>query len=130
MSDNDRSGQYYHPPGINDAERPPKLRERAAVRLRVLKSGIIAFNGRHSTMPCTVRNISATGVRLRSETVDTIPDTFELFIELDGLEAECAVTWRNGRDVGAKFLSTPKHVAPKRKQVVAAVGPPSLRRRR
>jgi PilZ domain-containing protein len=104
---------------------------RIAPRRRILKSGIAASNDRRLTVNCTVRDISDTGARLRIEGSMTVPDTFELIIELDGLEAPCQVVWRKGGEVGVKFLAAPRVVAAKRAQVVGAVVPPkaiSLRR--
>ena len=69
---------------------------RMVARRRVLKSGIAASNDRRLTVNCTVRDISDTGARLRVEGSMTVPDTFELLIPLDGLEAPCQVVWRKG----------------------------------
>ena len=49
---------------------------RVAPRRRVLKAGIAASNDRHLTIACTVRDLSATGARLRAEGSLSIPDTF------------------------------------------------------
>jgi hypothetical protein len=105
---------------------------RTASRPRTLKAGIVAFIDRHSTLPCIVRNVSATGARLRVEGSVKAPDTFELIIELDGLEVDCQVVWRKTPDVGVRFLSEPRIVAAKRRQVVNPLAPsqaPSLRRK-
>ena len=59
---------------------------RGSPRRRVLKGSIILFNDRHSTLPCTVRDLSATGARVRVESSVTAPDAFILLIELDGFE--------------------------------------------
>jgi hypothetical protein len=96
---------------------------RMAPRRRVLKSGIAASNDRRLTVNCTVRDLSDTGARLRVEGSMTVPDTFELLIPLDGLEASCQVVWRKGGEVGVRFLSAPRIVAAKRTQVVSAVVP-------
>lgn len=37
------------------------------VRRRVLKTGIVAFNGHNSTIVCEVRDLTTTGARLRVE---------------------------------------------------------------
>jgi hypothetical protein len=103
-----------------------------AQRRRVLKAGIVAFNDRHSTLPCTVRNVSDTGALIRMPGTLSPPDTFDLIIELDGLEASCTVMWRKGEDVGVRFDEPPRRIAPKRSQVVTAVVPaktPTLRRK-
>jgi PilZ domain len=104
---------------------------RVAARRRVLKAGVAASNDRHITVACTVRDISDTGVRLRVDSSLTIPDTFELIIDTDGLEANCTVVWRKGNEVGARFVGAPRTVAVKRAQVISPLTPakaPSLRR--
>ena len=104
---------------------------RVALRRRVLKAGIAASNDRHLTVACTVRDVSATGARLRAESSVSIPDTFELIIEVDGLEADCQVVWRKANEVGVKFLAAPRIVAVKRAQVINPLTPakaPTLRR--
>jgi hypothetical protein len=111
--------------GVENAE------ERGPVRRRILKAGIACFNGRHSTLPCTVRDLSDTGARVRSNGSINVPDTFELHIELDGLWANCEVIWRRGEEIGVRFTEPPVIVAAKRKQSIssmAAVPAPSLRR--
>lgn len=104
---------------------------RMSPRRRVLKSGIAASNDRHITVACTVRDISDTGARLRVDSSLTIPDTFELIIEMDGLEANCSVVWRKGNEVGARFVGAPRTVAVRRAQVINPLVPTkaaSLRR--
>lgn len=104
---------------------------RAAGRRKQLKAGIISFNNRHSTLPCSVRDISDKGARLEAAAT-SVPDTFVLIVELDGLEADCEVVWRKVNLVGVRFLAPPVRSEPKRLQVVQALGPqaaPSLRRK-
>lgn len=104
---------------------------RAAVRRRVLKAGVVAYNDRHVTLPCTVRDLSGTGARVRVEGSISAPDTFELIIDIDGLEAHCQVVWRKSNEIGVRFLGAPRIVAPKRTQVINPMLPTpraSLRR--
>jgi hypothetical protein len=54
-----------------------------------------------------------------------VPDTFELIIEVDGLEADCEVVWRSKNEAGVRFLAAPRKVAHKRLQVVNLIVPPS-----
>jgi hypothetical protein len=106
--------------------------KRHTARRRVLKGGIVAFNDRHSTLPCAVRDVSDTGARLRVDSSAAAPDTFVLIIEIDGFEAECRVVWRKAQELGVSFVSPPRKVAPRRSQVVHALAPqrpPSLRRK-
>lgn len=105
---------------------------RGAPRRRVLKAGLVAYNDRHSTLSCTVRDISATGARVRVDGSVSPPDTFDLIVQIDGLEASCRVVWRNGPEVGVQFLAAPRMVAAKRQQVINPLAPaekPSLRRK-
>ncbi len=106
--------------------------QRRDPRRRVLKGATVAYNNRHCTISCMIRDISSGGARLSATSSVDIPDTFELIVELDGLEAECEVVWRYGKDIGVRFLSPLRHSAPKRDQVIAAARPQekvSLRRK-
>ena len=100
---------------------PAEDDRRATPRRRVLKGAVIAYNERHCTLACTVRDISDTGARLRLTGAVTAPDTFELIIDLDGLEAPCEVIRREGNDIGVRFLSPPRRATPKRSQIVDPV---------
>ena len=114
------------PPESNDCSE-----RRHVLRRRVLKSGVIAFNNRHSTLPCTIKDISETGARLIVNGSINAPDTFELIVELDGLEAQCRVVRRTANEVRVNFVGEVVRRERKRIQVVAAVGPKksvSLRR--
>ncbi len=105
---------------------------RGSTRRRALKSAIISYNGGYATLSCTLRDISSTGARLRIEGSMSAPDTFELIIPIDGLEASCEAVWRKDQEVGVRFLAAPRIVAAKRTQVINPVTPaekPSLRRK-
>ncbi len=105
--------------------------KRGEARKRILKGGRIVFNGRASTLSCTVRDISGTGARLRVAQGQALPSRFDLLIDTDGLEAPCRVAWRKGEDVGVLFEAPPTVCAPKRTQVIAAIGrAPTLRKPR
>ena len=127
------SGSVVHLHTVGNTALAPTTDDgRVAPRRRMLKSGKIAYSDRHVTIGCTVRDMSATGARLRVEGSVTAPDTFELLIALDGLEANCQVVWRREADIGVRFIGAPRTVAPKRTQSITAVAPvqtPSLRRK-
>lgn len=110
----------------------PRAERRQSVRRRVLKAGVLAYNGHFTTLPCTVRDISATGARLRVEGAMNCPDRFDLIVEIDGLSASCEVVSRKGTEIAVRFLAPPRMVAPKRVQVVKPLvpePPPTLRRK-
>ena len=99
---------YPSPPASSADER------RITQRRRIIKTGVIAYSGKHMTLPCVVRDLSDTGARLQVQDVRQIPDLFELLIELDGFHAECSVAWRENTQVGVSFTSSPDSFAPKR----------------
>lgn len=101
----------------------PPIEPRTAPRRRQLKAAIIAFQNRHATLPCRVREISEAGARLEVGTPH-VPDTFELIVELDGIEADCEVVWRRGSLTGVRFLGPPRKGEPRRAQVINPTSPP------
>jgi len=106
---------------------------RMTARRRMLKGGMVCFNDRHSTLPCAVRDLSDQGARLRLSGSIDAPDTFELFIELDGVWVDCEVIWRSNDEIGVAFCSAQRQEAPRRKQVlqqqVVTSTKPTLRRK-
>jgi PilZ domain len=128
------TGTVVHLHSVGNTALAPQVANegRIAPRRRMLKSGKIAYSERHVTIDCLVRDMSATGARLKVEGSVSAPDTFELLIPLDGLEANCQVVWRAGVDLGIKFLAAPRIVAAKRTQSICALTPtraPTLRRK-
>lgn len=116
------------PEADNDKPRPER---RQTPRRRVLKGGIVAFNERYSTLPCTVRDISDTGAKLRIDGSINAPDKFDLIVEIDGIEVPCEVVSRKANEISVRFIAPPRTVAPRRVQVVKALvptTPPTLRR--
>lgn len=107
--------------------RSPDEDRRISVRKRMLKGGVIAFSARHATLPCVVRDLSDTGARLQVKATSSVPDTFDLIVELDGLEAPSRVVWRSLTELGVRFVSEPTKVAPKRSQVVDVAVPTLFR---
>ena len=106
--------------------------KRQSPRRRTLKAAIIVFNDRHCSLPCAVRDLSETGARLTIDGSVTIPDNFELIVELDGLAVDCRVVRRKAHEIAVMFVSAPRKVAPRRAQVVNPLAPvqaPSLRRK-
>ena len=101
-------------------------------RQRTLKAAVVSFNQRHSTLPCRVHDLSAIGCSVITEGIIDVPDTFQLYIELGGLTADCEVIWRGKCQAGVRFVGEPQYSAPKRIQVVKPHLPnemPTLRRK-
>jgi PilZ domain-containing protein len=75
---------------------------RNAERHRILKGARITFNGRTTTIDCTVRNLSERGACLKVASPIGIPDMFDLV--LDNASAyQCRVTWRKATQIGVNF---------------------------
>ena len=105
--------------------------KRVAARKRVFKGARIAYNGRSSTLSCTVRDLSDTGARLRVPQGQAVPAQFDLLIDADGFEAPCTVLWRRREQLGVTFDAPPTVNEAKRAQVVTAIerAPVSIRRK-
>jgi len=99
------------------------VEQRKTPRRRVLKAAVAAYADRYCVVPCVLRDISAKGARLRSQSTLNIPDTFDLIVDLDGIEVSCEVVWRIGEDIGVRFVGAPRKVAPRRSQVVNSLRP-------
>jgi hypothetical protein len=91
--------------------------DRSKTRRRTLKAGVIAYGGGYVTLKCGVRDMSESGARLLTEGSVDAPDTFVLKIETDGLDADCEVVWRRGREIGVRFLAS-RRLEKRRVQIV------------
>jgi hypothetical protein len=78
-------------------------KDRAAPRQRVLKAGIMEFNG--GTIDCVVRNVSETGAALEVASPVGIPSEFNLVISRDRTH-RCQVVWRKEKRIGVRFGSS------------------------
>jgi hypothetical protein len=74
---------------------------RIAPRSRVLKAGTIEFGG--TAIPCTVRNISASGAALEVNSPLWFPDSFTLEIASERLRKPCHIVWRKEKRIGVTF---------------------------
>ncbi len=77
------------------------IEKRAARRYRVLKGATIAFDG--NGMPCTVRNLSASGAAIDLAVPASLPPSFMLVIERDQFVRRCRPVWSNERRIGVAF---------------------------
>jgi PilZ domain len=74
---------------------------RSSPRHRVLKAGTIEFGG--ETLPCTVRNLSASGAGIEVNSPLWFPDRFVLAIASEGWRKPCHVVWRQEKRIGVTF---------------------------
>ena len=83
-----------------------------------LKKALASYNDQAISLDVVVRDMSKTGVKLKLNADDPLPNHFNLFVELDGILVDCEIIWRSGLDIGAKFVSEITHVKPTRAQKV------------
>ena len=74
---------------------------RASPRHRVLKAATIEFG--EETLPCTVRNLSATGAGVDINSPLWFPERFVLAVPSEGWRRPCRLVWRNERRIGVAF---------------------------
>ncbi len=73
-------------------------------RPRSLKAGKIIYNRQLFSIDCMVKNLSDAGASLDVTSSSGIPDTFELFIPVDGSHRYCRVVWVKPKKIGVQFL--------------------------
>jgi DNA-binding XRE family transcriptional regulator len=79
---------------------------RAATRHHTQRTGMVAFdNGTGSTVsvPCTIRDVSATGARLQLNSSAWVPEQFAVIFS-SGLRKACNLAWRKERLIGGAFV--------------------------
>ncbi|MEM5473570.1 PilZ domain-containing protein [Hoeflea sp. AS60] len=95
-----------------------------ASRSKVLKGAHAAFNHEFSAIPCTLRDVSATGARVIFEGGWFVPDRFTLHVDIDGYKIECERVWQKGSECGVRFVGE-KIITGKARQQVLTPEPPS-----
>jgi len=78
---------------------------RAALRHHTLRTGLVEFdNGAGSivSVPCTIRDVSATGARLQLNSSAWVAEQFSLIFR-SGLRKDCQLAWRKERLIGGAF---------------------------
>ena len=102
-------------PRMLQARRPELDDERrVALRKSSILPGHIISDRLQGTVPCVVRDLSATGARLvlqpdRNSVVasaEALPATFKLLIERENVEIDCQLQWARERAAGVDRKST------------------------
>ncbi len=70
---------------------------------RVFKAGHISFDGRHSTIDCTVRGLSAVGASIDVISAGDIPEHFKLTIPGDHITCNCRILGKRDRHIAVAF---------------------------
>jgi hypothetical protein len=76
---------------------------RKATRKKSFLKGTVYFNHRHSSIECTIRDLSDYGARLEFPAPVTLPDPVELEIPTREQTLQARVRWRKNNEVGVSF---------------------------
>ena len=79
------------------------LERRHYPRNRVYYGGMVAFNGRNSTLDCLVRNFSQRGAKIEFENSAMLPDRVDFEIARRGLSRAARLVWRDQNTAGLAF---------------------------
>ena len=77
---------------------------RRSVRSRVFMGGRLAFNHRHSTMDCVVRNLSEGGARIVLPRFVLLPPEMDFVVPSTDRSYRARVAWQDDCDIGLSFL--------------------------
>jgi hypothetical protein len=77
--------------------------KRSAIRTRTLLKGVAIFNNRQSTADCLVRNMSASGARLRLWNAELLPEHFDLIVPHKAVTYRARIAWRGDGEIGVVF---------------------------
>lgn len=75
----------------------------AGLGRRVLKAGLIVFNGGRSVIDCTVKRLSEQGASLALLSTAGVPERFKLAIAADGFSKTCAVARKADGEIEVQF---------------------------
>ena len=86
---------------------------RKAPRKSVLIAGEVSFGDKSRRMICQIVDMSATGARLRLDTMSNCPagkkkqcpDRIGLYFDQRTVNVECNVVWANDAEMGVQFCS-------------------------
>jgi hypothetical protein len=76
--------------------------KRSETRRTMLRGGRIVFNNGHSTIDCTIRNVSSAGAKLVVTSPLGIPESFVLMFDTKE-KRPARVVWRTTKEVGVAF---------------------------
>ena len=87
-----------------------EINRRSTPRRRVSKAGKIAFGDFVFVRDCSLRDVGATGARVRVPASHEIPDEFHLILTGDRLMHKARVVWRSKGELGVEFKGPPQNL--------------------
>jgi hypothetical protein len=79
------------------------LERRQSARARVIYGGVIAYNGRQSTVDYVIRNFSQDGAKVEFHNPALLPDIVELLIAKKNRAFSAKISWRQASEAGLAF---------------------------
>lgn len=79
--------------------------KRRQQRQRTLRPAKIIYHNRTCVSDCQIRDISATGARIRVASTSHLPNHFELVVAGAPQPHQCEVRWRSPIEMGLKFIA-------------------------
>jgi hypothetical protein len=88
------------------------MKDRNQIRKRVLKGAAVIQSVATSEISCVMRNQSEQGAELKVPPDAVVPNSFQLYVAVDGIAYDCVVRWRRNDRIGVEFVGRgpkPKH---------------------
>ncbi len=77
---------------------------RKASRRKVSAGGFIRPDGGFAVLPCTVIDLSDTGVQISAGAAKSVPSIFTFMTSRNAVGRRARVKWRRGLQIGAEFV--------------------------
>jgi PilZ domain len=92
---------------MSDSNSPPAPPERRpSPRRRALLAGLVVHSAGRFSFQCTIKDISATGMRIVFAASSFMPSQIEVVNRSNGTVYRCEVVWTKATSAGLKFLGT------------------------
>ena len=83
---------------------PDGTEQRQHQRLRTVREGTLRIEGAPSDIGCIVLDLSLGGARLHLHNAWESFERCQLYIETEDVRHTCEVVWRDGSEVGVRFV--------------------------
>ena len=87
----------------SSSDLPPLAERRPTLRRRTFLGGRIVYAEGRFSLPCTIRNISATGARIAFTPSTTLPASFYLINAKERVIYRVKIAWANDAEAGLKI---------------------------
>ena len=89
----------------SEARQNGEVEKRSEQRQRTLKSAKAVYNGGHSVLDCSIRNLSDSGAKLETMDPADLPESFVLLFQ-DGRKRPVEMIWQTANRFGVRFVDS------------------------